>query len=74
MLEENDRQKKKIEDEKERERMLDVKAQDAYIKMLDNQENDRSKEVNNRERRAQEFMGRMADTVLKELDVKHKRE
>jgi hypothetical protein len=38
--------------------------------MLDNQEDDRTKEINHREKRAQEFMGRMADTVLKELDVK----
>jgi len=42
--------------------------------MLDKQEQDRQNEKNARERRAQEFMNRMADGVLKELDTIQKKE
>jgi hypothetical protein len=36
--------------------------------MLDQQAQDRLNEIQAREKRAQEFMNRMADGVLKELD------
>ena len=36
--------------------------------MLDQQEKDRAKEREAREKRQQEFMNRMADGVLKEMD------
>ena len=42
--------------------------------MLEQQEKDRAKEIAERERRAQEFMGRMADTVLKDKDQKDREE
>jgi hypothetical protein len=38
--------------------------------MLQKQEEDRSREVKAREDRAQEFMNRMADTVIKDMDAK----
>ena len=38
--------------------------------MLLQQEKDRAEEFERREKRAQEFMGRMADTVLKQMDTK----
>ena len=36
--------------------------------MLDKQEQDRLNEIKQREQRAQEFMNRMADTVIKNMD------
>jgi hypothetical protein len=65
MLKENEFQKKIQLDEKEKERVDDIKAQDAYNRMLEQQEIDRANEVAEREKRAQEFMGKMADNVLK---------
>ena len=38
--------------------------------MLQKQEEDRSREVKAREDIAQEFMNRMADTVIKDMDAK----
>lgn len=48
--------------------------QKAYAAMLDKQEQDRHNEMAARERRAQEFMNRMADSVLKDMDIAQKRE
>jgi hypothetical protein len=42
--------------------------------MLDLQEQDRLNEIAKREKRAQDFMNRMADGVLKELDNIQKKE
>ena len=42
--------------------------QHEYARMLDKQEQDRQNEVMAREKRAQEFMNRMADGVLAEMD------
>lgn len=74
MLEENEKHKANMKQQEERERLQDVAAQDAYTKMLEQQEKDRLNEIDRREQRAQEFMGRMADTVLKEMDMKQKEE
>jgi hypothetical protein len=74
MLVENETQKKIQQKDQEKERLDDIKAQEAYNKMLEQQEKDRAKEIADRERRAQEFMGRMADTVIKSMDQKQKDE
>ena len=42
--------------------------------MLDKQERDRIQEMKNRESRAQDFMNRMADTVIKKMDQRQKNE
>ena len=42
--------------------------------MLDKQEQDRLNEVKAREQRAQEFMNRMADTVIKNMDNRTREE
>ena len=42
--------------------------------MLKQQEDDRREEFERREKRAQEFMGRMADTVIKQMDEKQREE
>ena len=74
MLKENELQKKRQLDEQEKERLEDVEAQEAYNRMLEQQEKDRLREIGDREKRAQEFMGRMADTVIKNMDAKQREE
>jgi hypothetical protein len=74
MLEENELQKKRQQQDAEMERLEDIKAQEAYNAMLEQQERDRANEVAERERRAQEFMGKMADTVIKNMDAKQREE
>lgn len=74
MLQENELQKKRQMEEQEKERLEDIKAQEAYNRMLEQQEKDRAKEIADREKRAQEFMGRMADTVIKNMDAKQREE
>lgn len=74
MLTENEKQKAKTQAEKERERLEDIKAQQEYARMLDKQEQDRINEFKSREKRAQEFMNRMADTVIKNMDSRAKEE
>lgn len=46
----------------------------AYAKMLDQQEQDRKNEVQARENRAQDFMNRMANGVIREMDAVMKKE
>jgi hypothetical protein len=50
--------------------------QEAYSKMLERQELDRKNEFAARERRQQDFMNRMADGVIREMDdlLKHEDE
>ena len=74
MLTENERQKGIAAKEKEKERLEDVKAQQEYSRMLEKQEQDRINEFKARENRAQEFMNRMADTVIKDMDDRQKDE
>ena len=64
MLEENELNKKQAEEERLKEREQDVQAQMEYAKMLDKQANDRQREFDNRERRAQEFMNKLATSVI----------
>ncbi len=68
MLTENEKNKAKTLAEKERERLEDIRAQEEYARILDKQEHDRLNEVKAREQRAQDFMNRMADTVIKNMD------
>lgn len=74
MLLENDKQKAKSNAEKEVERQQDVRAQNEYARMLEKQEQDRLNEIKAREQRAQDFMNRMADTVIKNMDERSKQE
>lgn len=55
MLEENEKQKVIMKRQEEDERLQDFKAQEAYAKMLEKQEEDRQNEMKKREARAQEF-------------------
>ncbi len=74
MLVENDKHKAVALVEKEKERLEDVKAQQEYAKMLERQEQDRLNEFKSREKRAQDFMNQMADTVIRKMDDRQKDE
>ena len=74
IMEENDKNKILQVKLKEKERLKDVASQEAYARMLDRQEQDRKNEINAREKRAQDFMNRMADGVLKEMDKNQQKE
>jgi hypothetical protein len=74
MLVENEKHKVKALAEREKERLQDVKSQEEYARMLDKQEQDRLNEIKAREQRAQDFMNRMADTVIKSMDNRAKEE
>jgi len=68
VLRENDENKRKQTDDKHQQRLSDIRAQEEYTKVLDRQEQDRILEFQAREKRAQDYMGRMADTVIKDMD------
>jgi hypothetical protein len=70
MLIENEISKRKASDDKARELANDVQAQEEHMRMLARQEEDRNKEFAARERRAQEFMNRLAGTVIKNQSTK----
>ena len=74
MLVENEKQKVKSMEEREKERQEDIRAQKEYSRMLEKQEQDRHNEFKAREKRAQEFMNKMADTVIRQMDDRQKEE
>ena len=74
MLIENEINKKKAEEERLRERELDIAAQEEHARILEKQEQDRQREFLARERRAQEFMNRMGGTVIKNQTEKQREE
>ena len=74
MLVENEINKKKAEEQRLRERDLDIAAQEEHAKILEKQEQDRQREFLARERRAQEFMNRMGGTVIKNQTEKQREE
>ncbi|CDW85300.1 UNKNOWN [Stylonychia lemnae] len=70
MLIENEKNQKKLKQLREQEKLEDISAQKEYSRMLEKQEQDRLMEIQAREKRAQDFMNRMADTVIKQMDQK----
>ena len=72
MLEENDKNKQRMKAAQEKERLDDLRAQEEYTRMLDKQEADRQNEMKSREKRAQDFMNKMADNVLKKMSDRQK--
>ena len=73
-MQENNLNKEQAKKQREKERLQDVAAQEAYARMLDQQEQDRKNELMAREKRSQDFMNRMADGVLKTMDNIQKKE
>jgi len=74
MLEENEMNKAKMNADKQKEKQMDIQAQEEHIRMLDKQEQDRQREFIARERRAQEFMNNMAGNVIKTQAQKQRHE
>lgn len=70
MMEENEMNKRKQLEIEGHVREQDKKDLVEYTKVLDQQEADRLNEIRNREKKTQELMNRMADTVIKDLDRK----
>ena len=64
MLNENETNKAKANALSAAEKEQDVHALQEYGKMLDKQDNDRQREFEHRERRAQEFMNQLATSVI----------
>ena len=74
MIAENTKNQEMAKQYKEKMRLEDVAAQKAYARKLDQEEQDRKNEVAAREKRAQDFMNRMADGVLKDMDEQQRKE
>ena len=58
----------------EKEKAEDQAMFEQKIKMMEKQDQDRKNEIIAREQRAQGFMNRLADTVLKDMDEAAKKE
>lgn len=74
MLQENEITKAKAEANKAAERDQDIAAQEEYARMLDQQEADRQREFEQREKRAQDFMNRLASGVIAQQQDKRNEE
>jgi len=73
VLQENDLHKIKMKELAEKERLQDIKATEEYARILDKQEKDRENFFKNKEKKAMEFMSKMAQTVIKDMDDKMKK-
>jgi hypothetical protein len=74
VLQENEENKKKQLEILKREREEDIQICDEYAQVLDKQEKDRENYFKNKERKANEFSKKMADTVIKDMEDRFKRE
>jgi len=74
MIEENEENKKKQTEKQRLDKEQENKDLAQYTKMLDQQEADRIDEIKSREKKTQDLMNKMADTVLKDLDKKRQLE
>lgn len=63
---ENEDNKRKILDEAAHEKQSDIRAQEEYTRLIEKQEAEREKELQDREARAKKLMSMMADTVIKD--------
>lgn len=59
---------------KERERLEDIRSMEEYSKVLEKQENERKAYFRNIESKANSFLAKMSQTVLKDIDNKNKME
>jgi hypothetical protein len=74
LIQENEASKKRREEQRTEQKKIDAKSIETYTKMLDQQEQARKDEVEYREKKTQELMVTMADTVLKDLAEKRRHE
>jgi len=73
VLLENEENKKKRYEDLLKEREEDVKTCEDNAKVLDKQEKDRENYFKNKERKANEFSKKMADTVIKDMEDRFKK-
>eukprot|EP01022_Parablepharisma_sp_SALTPOND_P003381 TRINITY_DN1134_c0_g1_i2.p2 TRINITY_DN1134_c0_g1~~TRINITY_DN1134_c0_g1_i2.p2 ORF type:complete len:562 (-),score=99.73 TRINITY_DN1134_c0_g1_i2:3953-5638(-) len=72
LIEENEQNRKLQQELKKKEREADAKLLEEYAKVQEKQEQDRIEEVKKREKRTQQLMVHMADTVVKDLERKRR--
>jgi hypothetical protein len=72
MLEENEEYKKRQQENLKKEREQEIKFMEDYTRILEKQEQDRADYFKKCENRQKEAMTRMADTIIKEQDLKAK--
>jgi hypothetical protein len=72
MLQDNEEFKIRQKEESMKEREQDIKFMDEYTRILDKQEQDRIEYFKKCENRQMEAMSRMAETVIKQQDLKAK--
>jgi hypothetical protein len=74
MMEENEENKRRQSEKLKLQKEQETRDLEQYAKVLEQQEADRVEEIKGRERKTQELMNRMADTVIKENDKKKEQE
>ena len=73
-LKDNELNKVKLIEQLKKERDEDVRCTKEYAKILEKQENERNEYFNRIERNSNNFMSKMVETVIKEMDGKNKDE
>jgi hypothetical protein len=73
-LKDNELNKVKLIEQLKKERDEDVRCTKEYAKILEKQENERKEYFNRIERNSNNFMSKMVETVIKEMDGKNKDE
>lgn len=71
---ENEENKRLQAIQKEKDRIEDIKSIEEYTKVLDKQENERKAYFRNIEMKANNFLAKMSQTVLKDIENKNKEE
>ncbi len=74
VLEENEKNKKILAANMQKEREDDIRACEEYSKILEKQERDRENYFKDREKRQNQIMNRMVETVIKDLGEKQRKE
>ena len=74
MMAENEANKAKAQLDASAEKQGDIQALMEYGRMLDKQDEDRTREFNQRERRAQQFMNNLASKVITKQQTKKQAE
>ena len=72
--EQNEKNKRTKMEQAEKEKLEDIRAQEAYMKMLDKQEKYRANEFAVREKRAKVNQEKMAGHVIKDINERQRRE
>jgi hypothetical protein len=73
-IRENKLNKQRQMENKERERLNDIKSTEEYAKVLDRQEQERNEYFKKIERNANNFINKMAENVINEMEYKNKEE